>query len=773
MDVLICNNIKLDLSGSTPFPLDLSIMDLLEPQKRQRNKSKQVVFSGTANNQAFFYSAFDLNIEDNVTSFDSTVKASCQYYKNDVLLMPDGILRLIDVTINNGVPSFTTEIYGESVDIFLLLSEINVADLDWSEYDHTLSRANIISSWSTPSGSGYRYPLIERGNGRAGTTIWNTTDLVPYVHQREVIYKMFEYLGIEISSTFLETTRAKNLLFGYGGGDYISQSLSPADTLARRVVITDGDFTYSQSTHGNEQQDPFWVGTDYTIRYDYPFKNISTPLLTSTEDEDSLDQYVDGVITVARSGNYQLDIAGVLEIDLVGGNTFQSFSDVSIRMFKNGQNIYTLQNQNLFMTQTGATTWDFDFNISNSFYFQSGDVITFSIDTGYAIYTRPDGVAQTPLTLNITTTTPIAISMLSLDSSVTDGSDVLLSRFIPEIKCSEFLIGFMRQFYITTTDPDINGVIEFEPLVDFYQQTNKFDDISKKIDHLKPIVVKPSANEYQKNHVFMYKNNKDTDNVNYFEQYANNYGDYTFIQGSFYSKGDNKIELPWSNIVPYEISTGIIVPRFVIIDNNGGVKGNKGNPRVMMWNGLKNGSWTFRNTDDPTDFQVLTTYPCVHHFDNWENPTFDLNFQLIERVYYPASLVTTINCFSEYYSIITNEMTSPNGRIVDVYVKWNENDVKNRDFSLFIMIDGALFRLNKISDFDNDKSTSVKIQLLKVLKANKRSTKPIVNDTIPIQDGLVGLTSGGFGIDTTDDDAPVIGSGIVGSVNVNSKLRFG
>lgn len=357
MDRLICNDIVLDLSSQTPFPIDLSIMDLLEPNKRQRNRSKKVTFEGTANNCAFFYSAFDLHITDEIITFYATQKTLCQYWKNETLILPDGILRLIEVQVNGDDISFTTEIYGESVDIFLLLSEINVADLDWSAYDHTLSRANIKASWSTASGTGYRYPLIERGNGRAGTTIWNTTDLVPYIHQVEVIYKMFEYLGIEIDSDFLDTTRAKNLLFGYGGGDYIAQSISPADVALREVDVDQGDFTYSSTFGGFEQQEPFWQGTDYNITYNFPTKKIQGYLFTSNEVKDDLTQYDDGIITIARSGNYKIEISGVFEIELSGGNDFENYGDVNIFLSKNGTNtIYYPFGQSSWLTQTSATT---------------------------------------------------------------------------------------------------------------------------------------------------------------------------------------------------------------------------------------------------------------------------------------------------------------------------------------------------------------------------------------------------------------------------------
>jgi len=756
MDELVSNGFRFDLDKSTPFPIDLSITDLLDPKTRKRSKSKTIKLKGTQANCSFFINNFSLTVTGEIVGFDATKRTDVIYYKNGIAILPDGVLQLNEATITDGDIEFTVTVYSDSVDVFLILSEIDITDLDWSDYDHTLNRTNVKDSWTTADGTGYRYPLIERGNGRAGTTIWNTTDLIPYVHFAEVMTKILDYAGISFTSTFLSSSRIKKILYGYGGGDYIKNSISPADINQRKIEIDNGDFTKSLTNYGFSQQ--LWSVTNITIvadgfnmTYDLPTVPISDLNFTETITQDILTQYLDGKITVQRSGNYTVSLAGILDIVLSGGNTFQQFSDIKIGVYKNGTNIWTPSNQNMWLTNTIGTTYEFDFNLANSFLFQSGDEITFRVNLGYAKYTRLQNEANIPVTFDYTTNTPITIDVTSIDVNLTDGGTIVMSKFIPPMKCSDFLIGGMKNFYLTMSEPNIYGVVRFESLADFYQGTNIFDDISTLLDEKKPITIKPTANEFQKKHLYKYKANKDGDNVRYFEKYANDYGDYQLEQGSFYAKGENKIELPWSNIVPYEISTGIQVPRFITIDNNGAVKPNKGAPRLCMWNGLKNGSWTFRNTDDPTDFEVLTTYPCIHHFDDWENPDFDLNFQLVNEVFYPATIVTTVNTYTEYYSQFINEMTSPLGQVVECYVKWNELDVQRRDFSKLIMIDGALFRLNKISDFDSDKVTTTKIELIKVLSASKRRGKLI---SAVINGSLINGTHVVGGVGSVDPDAP-------------------
>jgi hypothetical protein len=731
MDQLISNGFEFDLNGFTPFPIDFTIADILDPSKRKRSKSKTIQLRGTANNCAFFINNFNLNVTGELITFDPTQRTPCVYYKKGLALMPDGVLQLNEATIEDGEITFTITIYSDAVDIFLILSTVDITDLDWSAYDHVLTRTAIKDSWTTADGTRYRYPLIERGNGRAGATIWNTTDLVLYVHMAEVLNKILEYAGISFTSPFLASARIKKILYGYGGGD-LSGSISPADILARRVITDSGAFARTGTSDG------FWAlafgfnSTTLNGTFNFPSTvQLSAPTFTNVEVNDALNQYSNGTITVQRSGNYSLDISGILNIALTGGNDYVSFGSMSFRIFRNGTLIGAKYTNGL--SNISGTTFEYDLSFFNTYYFNSGDEIIFMVNLGQAIYTRSNLDEIIPVTQTVTTTTPIEIDMLSIDSSITDGSIVNVSRFIPPMKCSEFLVSAMRMFYLTMTDADLYGNVTISPLVDFYQPTNVFDDITHLIDRSKEIKIEPIANKFPKNHIFNYKENKDADAVRYFDKFQLRYGDYNFIQGSFYAKGDSKIELPWSSIVPYEIAPGILVPRYISIDNNGAVKAIKGAPRVCMWNGLKTGSWTFRNTDNPASFEVLGTYPCIHHFDNWQNPDFDLNYQLVNEVYYPATIVTTTNTFTEYYSPFINEVTSPIGMFVECYVKWSPMDVQRRDFSKLIMIDGALFRLNKIANFDSDKAASVKIELIKVLEARKRSTtKPTFTSLNPI-----------------------------------------
>jgi len=552
---------------------------------------------------------------------------------------------------------------------------------------------------------------------------------------------------LTIDSSWLDSDDIKNLLFGYGGGDYIDNSITPLDIANRLVDLTSGSLNESIDKYSN-----------FGIVNNFGELILSDSNISFTITSDNLLQYDDGVITVQKSGNYNFSFFGELDFSFnTGIATFLNSSISNIQLLRNGQVIQS----SIILGDTNSNYLR-SVNINSNIFCQSGDELSIRFFFGGCEVGIPSIVF---VTLNLSDSTPFNLELTSIDENITDGGTVSLSKFIPDMLCSDFLIGFIRQFNLYTSDPDEKGVVDIRPFTQYYTNTNDFDDISEDVDRNKDITIKPIANEYGKIFSFRFKQNKDRDAIVYFESWSEQYGDYLHEQGSFFAKGEEKIQLPWSTIVPYQIDNGFLIPRYISEDNSGAIKGNKGAARVCFWNGLKAGDWTFRNTDDPTQWEALTTYPCIHHFNDWETPTFDLNFKLVNEVMYSATIVTTSNCFSEYYSIFTNELTNRAGQLVTLSVKWDNFTVKNKKFSRLQMVDGALYRLNKIKDFDFEVQATTEIELVKVLKAKKRKAIQLIDKEIAIRNTPNIASPNGVG-----EDVP-FSTGGVNEVLSNSFLK--
>ena len=698
---LISQGVELDLTEGVATPLNYSISDVREPNTRKRNFSKEIVLPGTMTNIEYFKGAFNLTLSSVDVFFDPTVQVAAQLEKDGLVVM-SGLIQLKSVTLNNGSVTFQVLIYSDAVDVFLTLSNIKVSELDWSDYEHVLNKANIEATWTTPNGSGYYYPMIERGNRPAAFT-WRTIDFVPYVYLREAFIKCFEFAGVSISGAFVDSARFSQVLFGYGGGDLVTVSQTDAD--GRRVEVSNIDLVNPdiQPTNGIQV-----VPIGQQITHLIPF-NLNT--IAASTDFNPLLQWSGFEFTAAYTGNYNVIFDLNFDILLTLGGWELIEPTIELVTHRNGQEV--LSQEGLLTYGSGViTTVAAAFSTNNTLSLVSGDQITFAIKFRY----KASQLLSVPIALNDTTTTG-GLEILFTSVTIADGDNVVLNRFIPDMTCADLVMNTFRQFNLYMTDINDNEV-EILPFPQFYSPTNQFDDWSELVDLSKDIIVRPSANEYGKRVLFTFNEITETDAITYNETWAKRYGDYIHGQGSYYAKGDKEIKLGWGTIIPYNLNDSIsqiIVPRFLNFETTP-VKICKAVPRIMNRLPLATFTWSFSN-DDGTDVDIKTTYPLVHHFNSLNSPTFDLNFMLVDELFYTATTATTVNAFSEYYFDMINEIVSPTGKIVEKHVYLTPEDIKTLSFKRLKMFDGALFRLNRVVDFDSEIQATTKIELIKVLRA--------------------------------------------------------
>lgn len=707
---LISGGVELDLTEGVATPLNYSISDVREPNTRKRNFSKEIVLPATINNIEFFKGTFNLTLSTTGAFFDPTIQVEAQLEKDGLVVM-SGLIQLKSVTLNNGSVTFKVLIYSDAVDVFLTLSNIKVSELDWSDYTHVLNKTNVAATWSTSNGSGYYYPMIERGNRLAPFT-WRTTDFVPYVYLREAFIKCFEFAGVAISGAFVNSTRFSQVLFGYGGGDLVTVSQTDAD--GRRVEVSDIDLVNPdiQPTNGIQV-----VPIGQQITHLIPF-NLNT--IVASTDFNPLLQWSGFEFTAAYSGNYNVIFDLNFDILLTLGGWELIEPTIEFVIYRNGQEV--ISQEGVLTYGSGIiTTAAAAFNTNNTLSLVSGDQITFAARFRY----NASQVLSVPIALNDTTTTG-GLEILFTSVTISDGDNVVLNRFIPDMTCADLVMNTFRQFNLYMTDVD-DSTVEILPFPQFYSPTNQFDDWSELVDLGKDIIVKPAANEYGKRVLFTFAQITETDAITYNDKWAKRYGDYIHGQGSYYAKGDKEIKLGWGTIIPFNLNdsiTQMIVPRFINTETTPS-KICKAVPRIMNRLPLANFTWSFAN-DDGTSVTNPTTYPLVHHFNSLGSPTFDLNFMLVDELLYTATNATTINAFSEYYFDMINEIVSPTGKIVEKHVYLTPEDIKNLSFKRLKMIDGALFRLNRVVDFDSDIAATTKVELIKVLRA-RNSGRGLLN----------------------------------------------
>ena len=610
---------------------------------------------------------------------------------------------LNSITLRDGTYWFSVNLFSELKNIFLELRKYDVNELDYSDLSHTLNKTTIKNSWAFSSD--YVYPLIDAGD-RLNNTDWRTIDLYPYVRVSRIINEMLIKVGVD-PSTFVFSNEIEDylegMIYGFGGGE--KAKLSVAEITERRVEVG-GSFDYAPLE-----------GTPNFLLQD--LKNVLGATTTVSTTSNPIGQYTPYTIQVARTGRYQIDF------DVVGLATFTdpplgAIIPNATRILVNGIEI----------SYQDMPNPSFNFSNSVAVDLNSGDTLTFMFQNMVSFEFLP--------TLGIGHVAPInvdfdfSLTMSSIDVGLVDGATINVGDYLPSMNCADFFNGIITMFNLYLSD-NTNDTTSIDTLSKFYNPSNEAMDIDKLVDYSKDVTIVPLANQFAKEIKFKYKANKDFDNQTYFDKYGVNYGDFEMLNQSDLATGEKVFQLPFSNVVPANSILGVdaVIPRFVVSQANGTFKPNKGAPRIGFHNPI---TCSFVLTDsDGNNAETIVSASSIHHFQNYKNPTMDLNFTLVKEVYYNVTKVTVDNLYNLFYDEFINESTSPDSRLVNLYVNFNDYHIKTMTLQDLIFYKASYFRLNNVQDYNGNTDTpdTTKIELVKVLEPRAKPT--IVFDNLNIE----------------------------------------
>jgi len=720
---------QVDLDNEIPMPISYSVGDFKNPENRRRSVSKTITVQGTQRNKRIFASAYNLSLTNEIGSlgfdFNPNAKVGARYLRKGVVIF-EGLVRLLNVKIDNGAYSFEIVLFSDIVNIIKQMNDINVSELDWSEYNHELDVPNVSNSWSTsvvknnvpfpnysggkPLGFGYWYPIIDFAYNNISNHTINIENLIPYVYVKETFEKCFANIGYTLDSDFLNEDMVRALTWGFGGGE---KEMKTAPDVADRQVNYDFDATLINSVNAY----PSFGGVTSIAQKTYTLRNF-----TSTSLADSYLQFNIGTgeITCMRTGRYNLnlDFDTLVSYNITSGSA-TGWSTIKTEVRKNGVKIgvggsfYHLSNTPTTYSLNADTIIDAD----------AGDIITVQ----YVINNNFNGASPFTYETTIDLNSAFTLDMTSIQEYYQAGGFVGVNRFIPKMKSGEFVKGIINMFNLYVSEPDIDGVIKVEPLSSFYQGEENWTDL---LDHSKEINIKPSVNDSAKKFAFKFAQDNDFFNKTYFEDYGVRYGDYTYTSDNEYNTKEIVFQLPFAQTIPSEISSGYVIPNITKIDNGGSPQPYKGKARIFFNNGLKPmGGWSLNDGISP--LYQYTSYPQAHHsYGDIKNPTFDLNFSKPEYVRYFFSRYNNNNLFNKYQRINILEQTSIDGKILKAYFHLESEELL--DFRKLVNINGVLYRKNLIDNFDANGYETTKVELYKVLETTEIAIpQPAISTGIP------------------------------------------
>jgi hypothetical protein len=666
-----------------------------------------------------------------IVNFDPSIKAPCQYYNNGLLEF-NGIAQLMECNLNAGVWSFEITLVSDTIDYIAQLKKIKVNELDFSEYGHNLTLNDQQETWngfnqingvSTSiktgadwDGIGYYYGLIDYGYSRPTPDTFAVDNIPLQVFVYGILKKIFEFAGITWSSNFLESQRFKRLLLAYYGGALptITPGVSANDSATTTENNNAGGFIMNGTAATSGQPIVWFPDATMIDNYDGTIVTDPSSQVIATSPLKFRASSI-GMFQVQYSGTHDVDISTAI------GAFLSCEYNVSLIVKKNNIVISTDQIYNgvLNLATMPIATTTFSFNFNRSVNMLINDELTFEIMltrtnlnllvTTYATYSVTQTVTSTAATLDV----------IKSQQALTPGSAVSVASFLPDMTCDVFLKGIITAFNLYLK-PNANNatILEIEPLADFYNGSDKALEWSYLLDSSKEIKVTPTINFAAKNYNFEFETEDDYWNTKYKNEFSEQYGSFVLSSQSQYATETTTMKLPFGQHPLAVIdTTNLIVPRSYQINfdefGNGQIVLKKGKSFIVQLGEMRAGNWEHRD-EFGTDFPQIT-YPYVGHLDDIDAPTFDLNFGVPQVVYYAATIYTNNNLYA-YHEKFIKEIVSRFGKLLTCYLMIDSDIINKLDFRNLINIDGVVYRLQKINDYDSGKGQSTMVELIRILE---------------------------------------------------------
>lgn len=692
---------RLDLSDDIDIRLTYSITDIENPVERKGTVSRTIEVPGTPNNDNVFGSIY--RFDQWVIGFDPSVRVNAYVLQNGVEVF-NGIAQLLAVKSDGQFKTYELGLYGENVNLFKQLGDSELTDLDFSELNHEWDAPNIVDAWTNSVGStgnDYYYPAIDYGQASFTRTqapipyadVFTTADFYPAISVKKYVDKIIGGAGFTYESDFLTSQWFKQLIVPYGisGVPYITDEQAQTNLF---YIRQNSDLTYTGTISltayqfGTDTPDPFFNGGSY---------NTGTYKFTAPSD---------------RTYNFQINV----NTTCVSGTAPFGQVLVRSRIRKNG----VLIGSNfdiVFGFNTPANTTK-----SQNFFFQDTATAGDQYDVIYLI------------TQNVTDVTTINsesfwLNQIAGTPQMAPGDTWDMNQtIVPKVKQSEFLMYLVRMFNLFIMPDKYNPKkLYVEPFADFYDNANPLD-WTDKWDIEKGYEVMPCGYMNPKTYKFAYKDGGGYFEKRYQSAYQSSYGSRLYVSSNEFSNGEQSEDVGFGNSVMVGFSPSPrIYARYYDMDNKGSAVGGDvtfdvkpvtPNLRILYHEFIPFPS----DTEFVFEGNQYTSYPYAGTLDNPYNPTTDLCFGIPRELYYQSDETsgaiyryTNNNLFNRFWLDYVKLYTDKDAKKVKLFVQLTPVDVLNLDFRKPIYINGTLFYLLSVNDYDANSDESTSVELLKVL----------------------------------------------------------
>lgn len=616
--------------------------------------------------------------------------------------------------------NFTLILIGQDITEYLAVGDVNfinstdvptnngnktIASFSTDGFNTTIVYTSPFATWTNGSatisvkdkpGLGPLFPLIDYGTYSSNKIDWEYRTFRPALFVYEYLKKIFEGVSYKYDAPLFELPFFKTLIIPHN-----QKVLSGTKT----NIFKGGKTALVGITAPN--------GTSFhAIKMQYKSTTVTTP--------DNIIFTYNGVgsrFNLHFVETYNIQASGLpLTNFKIRINVYRRVSGVDTLVAQSVQYDYII-GQFLYPFDFTA---EFDLATSQQFWFAL-EVSNLQPVPASRSFTFKSQYNQ--LSISIDSLTPIIQPLV-------DGDTITMNDTIPKnIMQKDFLSSIMKMFNLYLyEDSTLQRMIKIKPYVDFYDtDVNDALDWTNKMDVGKPLVLKPMSELNARYYLFKYKEDSDYYNEQYKKRFNLTYGTNKFDTGFEFAKEETSVDLIFSStpLVGYDVG-GKVYP--TIFKRTGDVVGvgeetMDHNIRIMQSKLITGvASYDIIKIQDGSTTVLTTTneYFYAGHFNDPYTPTIDINYTIPSLLYYQPTNIDdiSVNLFTLYWIQYMYEIIDQDSRLLVANFRLNEQDINQLDFSKLIFIQGVLYRLNKIIDYNATQRNTCKVELLKVINKN-------------------------------------------------------
>lgn len=663
---------ELDLTKDISAEFTYAIDEVQDFATRNTSFSKTIILPGNDNNNKLFGNIFDFGHSNDYNAaipnlgynFNATKSVPCIILVDKIQIFK-GVLRLLEIIIDGKSIEYEVVVFGELGGFITALGNKKLENIDFGIADTAWTNTNIANSWDNISGTGVYFPLIDYGAVSTDKIAFQFDAFRPALFVKQYLTKILDGSGYTYDFPLLSTALMNRLV--------IPNNQKGLTKNSSTVLIATAKVKNYTSASGNVEFDIVNAG-NFTITV-----------------SGSNFEYTSGT---AFEGSIYLVIAGTI-------NAISPTSDFTIQLRKNGTPI------SIVTYTTPGSAYSFNANLSvPSISLVNTDVLDVDMVGNFSDLDIQSG------NFNVISSNPTVVN-------INYGDTIFINDTIPKgVFQKDFFASIVKMFNLYVyEDKLIEKKLIIKPFIDFYDGTAI--DWTDKVDRSSVIRLKPMSEFTARYYDFKYKQDNDFFAENYRKKFNEGYGDFIYDSENEFVKESDTTELIFAGTTLFQLTGTDKIYSAIYKKSNENTKEDKMDSVIRILQAKKvSGVNSYAMMNGGTTLASYTAYGYAGHIDNPMNPQEDINWGAPKELYFNTTSYTAANLFNAYWSEYIAEITDKDSKLLTCSFKLNEVDIYNLDFSKLIFIDGSLFRLNKVMDYNPMDFNTTKVELLKVIELN-------------------------------------------------------